>query len=96
MRISADVGRARAGNAAPERAPGASPGRISRNRGIESSGPFRHHRRMDDDCRMAGLDGRALVEQLVHDIALRDEDDEDGVLLMLLSSAWPTRRSQIS
>jgi hypothetical protein len=51
---------------------------------------------MYDDRRMADLDRRALLAELVCDIDLRSEDEDAGVLFVLLASAWPTRLAQLS
>jgi hypothetical protein len=51
---------------------------------------------MDDDRRMADFDRVALLAELVCDIEHRGEDDDAGILFVLLTSAWPTRLAQLS
>jgi hypothetical protein len=51
---------------------------------------------MDDDPRMADLDSQALLAELLCDINLRTEDEDAGILFVLLASAWPMRLAQLS
>ena len=45
---------------------------------------------------MGDADRRALLAELVCDIDVRNEDEDEGVLFVLLTSAWPTPRAQLS
>lgn len=51
---------------------------------------------MDDEQEMADSDRRALLAEFVCDIDVRNEEEDDGVLLVLLTSAWPTPLAQLS
>jgi hypothetical protein len=50
--------------------------------------------RMEDPRFNAGLQGSALLVELVVDIDMRNDQDEDLMLYEVLSAAWPTRQAQ--
>jgi hypothetical protein len=51
---------------------------------------------MDDERGMADSDRRALLAELVCGIDVRNEAEGEVVLFVLLTSAWPTPRAQLS